>query len=51
MLSAEARAAVGFNRSRIIDIGEPPGVPPSAFCNMELSQEKGYWNYIEDPQP
>lgn len=31
--------------SRIIDIGEPPGMPPSDFYNMEQQQVDGYWNY------
>jgi RHS repeat-associated protein len=37
--------------SRIIDIGEPPGMPPSDFYNMELDQVDGYWNYFQDFQP
>lgn len=37
--------------SRIIDIGEPPGMPPSDFYNMELNQVDGYWNYFQDIQP
>lgn len=37
--------------SRIIDIGEPPGMPPSDFYNMEQGQVDGYWNYFQDPQP
>ncbi|MGX7681529.1 hypothetical protein ACSMXN_21815 [Jatrophihabitans sp. DSM 45814] len=37
--------------SRIINIGEPPGIPPSDFYNMELDQVDGYWNYFQDIQP
>jgi hypothetical protein len=37
--------------SRIIDIGEPPGMPPSEFYNMELEHTDGYWNYFQDYQP
>lgn len=37
--------------NRIIDIGEPPGYPPSAFYEMELSQVRGYQNYSKDIQP
>lgn len=37
--------------SRIVDIGEPPGYPPSVFCNMERQQVSGYWNYVQDIQP
>ena len=37
--------------SRIVDIGEPPGYPPSAFYNMERQQVSGYWNYVQDTQP
>jgi hypothetical protein len=39
------------NGSRIMDIGEPPGMPPSDFYNMELGQVNGYGNYFQDPQP
>lgn len=37
--------------SRIIDIGEPLGMPPSSFYNMERGQVDGYWNYFQDFQP
>ncbi|MBP6997264.1 MAG: hypothetical protein KBB39_14100 [Phycicoccus sp.] len=37
--------------SRIVDIGEPPGYPPSVFYNMERQQVSGYWNYVQDIQP
>ncbi len=37
--------------SKIIDIGEPPGMPPSDFYDMELDQVDGYWNYFQDFQP
>lgn len=37
--------------SRIVDIGEPPGYPPSDFYDMELNQVRGYWNYFQDIQP
>lgn len=37
--------------SRIVDIGEPPGYPPSPFYNMERQQVSGYWNYVQDIQP
>lgn len=37
--------------SRLIDIGEPPGLPPSEFYNMELNQVDGYGNYFQDIQP
>lgn len=37
--------------SRIVDIGEPPGYPPSAFYNMERQQVNGYWNYVQDIGP
>ena len=37
--------------SRIVDIGEPPGYPPSAFYNMERTRVDGYWNLFKDPQP
>jgi hypothetical protein len=37
--------------SRIVDIGEPTGYPPSAFYNMERQQVSGYWNYVQDIQP
>jgi hypothetical protein len=37
--------------SRIIDIGEPPGMPPSDFYNMKQGQVAGHWNYYQDPQP
>ena len=37
--------------SRIIDIGEPPGMPPSAFYKMDLEQVDGYWNYFHNIQP
>ena len=36
--------------SRIIDIGEPPGMPPSSFYDMELNQVDGYWNYFQHIQ-
>ena len=39
------------NGSRIMDIGEPPGYPPSTFYNMERQQVSGYWNYFQDFQP
>ncbi len=37
--------------SRIVDIGEPPGYPPSRFYDMELDEVSGYCNYCRDPQP
>lgn len=37
--------------SRIIDIGQPPGMPPSEFYSMELEHTDGYWNYSQDYQP
>lgn len=37
--------------SRIMDIGEPPGYPPSIFYNMERQQVSGYRNYFQDFQP
>jgi hypothetical protein len=37
--------------SRIVDIGEPPGYPPSPFYNMERTRVDGYWNLFKDPQP
>lgn len=37
--------------SRVVDIGETPGMPPSVFYDMERSQVDGYWNYVQDPQP
>jgi hypothetical protein len=37
--------------SRIIDIGEPPGMPSSDFFNMESQEASGYWNYVRDLQP
>lgn len=37
--------------SRIIDIGQPPGMPPSNYYNMEVQQVDGYWNYFQDFQP
>lgn len=37
--------------SRIVDIGEPAGYPPSVFYNMERQQVSGYWNYVQDIQP
>jgi hypothetical protein len=37
--------------SRIVDIGEPPGMPPSNFFNMESQQVSGYSNYVQDLQP
>jgi hypothetical protein len=37
--------------SRVIDIGEPSGMPPSAFYNMEIEETQGYWNYYKDSQP
>lgn len=37
--------------NRIVDIGEPPGYPPSDFYNMELNQVRGYGNYSQDIQP
>ena len=37
--------------SRVVDIGEPPGMPPSDFYRMELGQVDGYWNYFRDMQP
>jgi hypothetical protein len=39
------------NGSRIVDIGEPSGYPPSVFYNMERDQVSGYWNYVQDVQP
>lgn len=36
---------------RVVDIGEPTGMLPSDFYNMELGQVKGYWNYVQDFQP
>ncbi|MBU2111072.1 MAG: hypothetical protein KKE65_05390 [Actinobacteria bacterium] len=39
------------NGSRIMDIGEPPGYPPSIFYNMERQQVSKYWNYFEDFRP
>jgi len=37
--------------SQIVDIGEPPGMPPSAFYNMERQQVSGYSKYVQDIQP
>jgi hypothetical protein len=37
--------------SPIIDIGEPPGMPPGCFDNMERGQVDGYWNCFQDFQP
>jgi hypothetical protein len=37
--------------NQIVDIGEPPGYPPSDFYNMELEQVRGYSNYFQDIQP
>jgi RHS repeat-associated protein len=37
--------------SRIADIGEPPGMPPSVFYEMERAETSGYFNYFQDPQP
>jgi len=37
--------------NRIIDIGEPPGMPPSDFYDMERRLTNGYWNYFQDIQP
>jgi RHS repeat-associated protein len=45
-INSEMRAG-----SRVMDIGEPPGMPPSDFYNMELQQVDGYWNYFKDLQP
>ncbi len=35
----------------VIDIGEPPGMPPSRFYDMEAKATAGYPRYREDPQP
>jgi hypothetical protein len=32
--------------SKIVDIGEPPGMPRSNFYDMERSEVRGYWNYV-----
>lgn len=37
--------------SRITDIGQPPGMPPSVFYDMERAETRGYFNYFEDLQP
>lgn len=37
--------------SRIVDIGEPAGYPPSGFYDMERQQVSGFWNYVKDIQP
>lgn len=37
--------------NRIVDIGEPPGYPPSPFYDMERQQTREYWNYVQDTQP
>ncbi len=39
------------NGSRIVDIGEPAGYPPSSFYSMDREQVAGYWNYTQDIQP
>jgi hypothetical protein len=36
--------------SRVIDIGEPPNMPPSDFYDMERAETQGYRNYSQDPQ-
>jgi hypothetical protein len=35
----------------LIDIGEPAGMPPSAFYGMELQETSGYAGYVFHPQP
>jgi len=35
--------------SRVVDIGEPPNMPPSD--GMERPETHGYGNYSQDPQP
>ena len=37
--------------SRIVDIGEPPGMPPSRFYDMERAQTAGDGNYLQGIQP
>jgi RHS repeat-associated protein len=37
--------------NEIIDIGEPSGMPPSRFYEMERRLTHGYSRYREDPQP
>jgi hypothetical protein len=37
--------------SRIVDIGQPPGYPPSAFYDMERQEVAGYGRYSQDRQP
>jgi RHS repeat-associated protein len=37
--------------SGIVDIGEPPGMPPSPFYDMEREATSGYGQYRHDPQP
>jgi hypothetical protein len=37
--------------SRVVDIGEPLGMPPSDFYNMERAETEGYWNLVLDLQP
>lgn len=36
--------------SRIVDIGEPAGYPPSEFYSLERQQVSDYWNYVQDIQ-
>lgn len=37
--------------SDVVDIGEPAGMPPSPFFDMERAATRGYPNYRQDPQP
>lgn len=37
--------------SEIRDIGEPFGMPPSRFYEMERRTTSGYPKYRQDPQP